>query len=215
MEIPMKAKVQCADGPGGQPTRLIVDPANRRITHLVVKERQRPQAERLVPIRYVTDTTGDLICLRCSRRDLSDMRPLVVTEFVWAQMPDRDDGPRQNVDVPYMVPKWVKVKHKSIPRGELGLRCGARVVATDGEVGRVQEFLIDPAECTITHLVLRAGLPWHRDAVTIPITEIDRIEERTVYLSLDKNHVKALPALPVRRKGPRAGKPTAPAPRHR
>lgn len=212
MEIPMKAKVQCADGPGGQPTRLIVDPANRRITHLVVKERQPPQAERLVPIRYVTDTTGELIRLRCSRRDLSEMPPLVATEFVWAEMPDIDDGPRQSVDVPYVVPKWVKVRHRSIPRGELGVRRGARVKATDGEVGRVQEFLIDPAEGNITHLVLREGLPWHRDTVTIPITEIDRIEERTVYLSLDKNCVKALS---VRRKEPRAGKPTAPAPRHR
>ncbi len=155
MEIPMKAKVQCTDGAGVQPTMLLVDPTNNRITHLVVKERQPPQAERLVPIRCVRDTTGEVIRLRCSLHDLSEMRPLVMTEFVRAEMPDLDDGPRQCADVPYLVPKWVKVKHKSIPRGELGVRRGVRVMATDREVGRAGEFVIDPASGNITHLVLR------------------------------------------------------------
>lgn len=100
---------------------------------------------------------------------------------------------------PFVVPKWVEVEHESIPPGELGVRRGARVRATDGNVGRVDEFVVDPTSGHITHLVLREGLPWDQEEVTIPITEIDRIEEKTVYLKLDKDSVEALPAVPVRR----------------
>ena len=200
MDIPMKAKVQCVDGPCGHSTRVIINPTNRKITHVVVEERQSPHAERLVPIRHLTETTGDMIRLGCSRHELSEMRPLILTEFVCAQMPDLDDASFEYSLHPFVVPKWVEVKHKSIPQGELGVRRGAKVKAIDGTVGRVDEFVIDPGSGGITHLVLREGHLWDQEEVTIPITEIERIEERTVYLALDKKAIKALPTIPVRRK---------------
>lgn len=177
MDIPMKAKVQCADGPGGHSTQVIINPTNRKITHVVVKERQSPHAERLVPIRYFTETTGDMIRLRCSRHELSEMRPLVLTEFVHAQVRDLEDGSYKYLLHPYVGPKWVEVKHKSIPPGELGVRSGVKVKALDGVVGRVDEIVIDPASGNITHLVLRDGHPWDQEEVTIPITAIERIRE--------------------------------------
>jgi sporulation protein YlmC with PRC-barrel domain len=200
MDIPMKAKVQCTDGPGGHSTLVIINPTNKKITHVVVRERQSPHAERLVPIRYITDTTDDVIHLRCSRHELSEMRPLVLTEFVQAKMPALHDGSHEHLLQPYVIPKWVGAKHRSIPPGELGVRREAKVKATDGTVGRVGEFVIDPASGNITHLLLQGGHLWDHEEVTIPITEIERIEEGTVYLALDKKGVKALPTVPVRRK---------------
>jgi hypothetical protein len=35
--------------------------------------------------------------------------------------------------------------------------------------------------------------------VTIPVSQIERIEENAVYLRLDKHSIEALPAIPVRR----------------
>jgi sporulation protein YlmC with PRC-barrel domain len=200
MDIPMRAKVRCVDGLGGQPTMLVVDPANKRITHLVVKERQSPQAERLVPIRYVKDTTDEAIRLTCSRHEISEMQPLVRTEFVRVDMPDADGCPRQSPDIHYVVPKWIKVRHRSIPRGQHGVRRGARVAATDGVVGRLEEFVIDPGSGNISHLLIRDGQLWERERVMIPGTEIERIEEGTVHLTLDKTGVKALATTPIRRK---------------
>jgi sporulation protein YlmC with PRC-barrel domain len=199
MEISMKAKVQCSDGHGGQPTLLIIDPTDRRITHLAVKEGQPPHAERLVPFRYVAGTDGEVIRLRCTRAALSQMQPLVLTEFVRASMPDLDDGSRQCADMPYGVPKWVKVKHRSIPRGELGVRRGTRAKATDGEVGRVEEFVIDPASGNITHLILRHGRGWGKAEVLVPVAEVRHIEERTVHLALDRKGVRALEMVPAYR----------------
>ena len=199
MDIPMKAKVHCADGPGGTSAMVIINPTNQRITHMVVKERQSPHVERLVPIRYIADTTDDVIRLTCSRHELTAMQPLVRTEFVLAEMPDFDEGSRHCADVHYVVPKWVKVRHRSIPRGEHGVRRGARVAATDGVVGRLNKFMIDPGSGNITQLLVRDGQLWGRERVMIPNTQIERIEEGTVRLALDKEGVKAL-ATPVPRK---------------
>jgi hypothetical protein len=40
---------------------------------------------------------------------------------------------------------------------------------------------------------------WGEKDVTIPVSEIDRIEETVIHLKLDKQSVKALPAIPIRR----------------
>jgi hypothetical protein len=36
--------------------------------------------------------------------------------------------------------------------------------------------------------------------VTIPVSQIERIEENTVYLKLDKHSIEVLPAVPVSRR---------------
>jgi sporulation protein YlmC with PRC-barrel domain len=74
------------------------------------------------------------------------------------------------------------------------------VEATDGHAGRVDEFLVDPANGHITHLVLREGHLWGQKDVTIPVAQIDRIEDGAVYLKLDKESIGALPAIPIRRR---------------
>ncbi|KPK14357.1 MAG: hypothetical protein AMK69_28870 [Nitrospira bacterium SG8_3] len=53
-------------------------------------------------------------------------------------------------------------------------------------MGPVTEFLVDQTDGHITHLVLREGHMWGRKDVTIPVFQIDRIEEDAVYLKLNK-----------------------------
>jgi hypothetical protein len=86
-------------------------------------------------------------------------------------MPDLDDASFEYALHPYVVPKWVEVKHKSIPHGELGVRRGAKVKAIDGSVGRVDEFVVEPGSGEITHLVLQDGHLWDQEEVTIPIRD--------------------------------------------
>jgi hypothetical protein len=37
IEFAMGAKASCVDGPGGEVTRLIIDPATETVTHLVIE----------------------------------------------------------------------------------------------------------------------------------------------------------------------------------
>jgi sporulation protein YlmC with PRC-barrel domain len=201
MDIPIDAKVQCSDGLGGRSMLVIVNPTTKKVTNVVVRERQDPHTERLVPIRYVVETTDDLIRLSCPRHKLSEMREFIQTEFVRADFrafPDFEDYAPYMLHA-YVVPSWIATKHQSIPRGELGIRRRAQVRTTDGKVGRVDEFVVEPASGDITHLVMRDGHLWEQEEVTIPISAIARIEANTVLLKLDKAGVDTLPTIPVKR----------------
>ena len=93
----------------------------------------------------------------------------------------------------------IVVDAKQIPADELAIHRGTQVEARDGHIGQVSEFLVNPTTGHITHLVLKEGILWNKKAVTIPAAQVDRIEQDTVYLKLDKKAVEALPSIPVNR----------------
>jgi hypothetical protein len=99
---------------------------------------------------------------------------------------------------PYLAEdEWnIPVEHEQVPAGEFALVKGAHVVARDGMVGRVDEFLTDPAG-KITHLIMRKGHLWGQKDVTIAVADIDRIESNNIYLKLDKHAVGTLPAMAI------------------
>ena len=76
---------------------------------------------------------------------------------------------------------------------------GTHVEATDGLVGKVDEFVVDPENSHITHLVMREGHLWGKKDVIIPISALGETRGNTVFLSLDKQQVEALPAFPLHR----------------
>jgi hypothetical protein len=92
-----------------------------------------------------------------------------------------------------------EVPSEQIPPDELAVRRGARVHATDGHIGKVDEFLVDPINCHVTHLVLREGHLWAQKEIAIPISEIKRMGEDEVHLKLIKKKVEQLPAIPIHR----------------
>ena len=196
-DIPLNAHVECADGLCGQSTYLTINPITQQVTHVVVKEKGFRHTDHLVPIDLVVETTPHLIRLRCTKNELAKIEPFIETHYIQVQRPRYEDTPYRLW--PLAVPKEsmaIPVEHEHIPSGELAVHRGARVEATDGDVGRVDEFLVDPANGHITHLVLREGHLWDKKDVAIPVSGIDHIEENTVYLKLDKHTIESLP--PVR-----------------
>lgn len=190
MEIPIKAKIQCTDGPGGEATHLIVHSGTKRVTQLVVKEAQAHHIERVVPFKFVGETTSNEIRLRISRQELSKMKSFVRTDFVETSW--TNDG-RTPVEIR-------KIKRQNIADDELAVDSGTRVRATDSQAGRIDELMVEPTSGSITHLVLREGPIWAPKAVTIPIGEVIRIGEKAVYLRTDRASIEALPTTPVRRR---------------
>ncbi|MCX6050608.1 MAG: hypothetical protein NT075_36420 [Chloroflexi bacterium] len=86
---------------------------------------------------------------------------------------------------------------EQVPPAELGIHRGAHVEASDGRVGQVDEFLVNPANFHITHLVLREGHLWGKQVVTISVSAIESIKDDCVYLKLSKAELLALPHVPV------------------
>jgi len=204
-DIPLNADVECADGSVGKSTYVIINPTTQQMTHLVVKEKGFHHTERVVPVDWVVETTHDLIRLRCTKDELAKMEPFIETHYILEERPRYDDV-RHNayLMLPYVVGKTeatlTPVEYERIPPGELAVHRGAHVEATDGHVGRVDEFLVDQATGHITHLVLWEGHLWGQKEVIIPVSEIHHIEEDTVYLKLDRHAIESLPAVPVRRR---------------
>jgi sporulation protein YlmC with PRC-barrel domain len=198
MDISIKAKVDCVDGHYGHIAYLILNPTTDQVTHVVVATNLFPESAHLVPIEKVVECQPDRVCLSISRAELDQSEPFIEADFlgVGADDPDEDTfmvWPYAEVDAGMVV-----VEHKRIPQGEVEVHRGARVVATDGVVGQVDAFLIDPKSGKTTHLLLRKGHLWGQKDITIAVSEIERIEHNHVFLRLDKRAIAALPAVNAR-----------------
>ncbi len=73
-EFTVGVRTECSDGYCGQLSRIITDPATRKITHLVIKPQHRLGSDRLVSIELV-DMTADDISLRCTLAEFEKLQP--------------------------------------------------------------------------------------------------------------------------------------------
>ena len=213
-DIPLNVKVTCIDGECGKSSHVIINPLNQSITHVVVhSENFLDSNERLVTLDKVIATTHKSIQLKCTTQELVAMEKFTETHFInsdAAEYAAFDSRPEHIFDEFDLYSMWpyvyyedsmysIPVEEERIPPGEIAVRRGANVEAFDGHIGRVDEFVIDPTDGHITHLVVREGHLWNKKEVTLPLSAIDRMDEDEVYVNLDKKTVKSLPAIPVRR----------------
>lgn len=209
MEIPVQAQVECTDGVFGHSVYVLINPVTEQLTHLVVHGTLAPQTEYLVPIESVAGTVAGTIQLRCSQAQLAGMAPFIQTEFIRNEVPRSGGMYNQTYATgeyfywPYVgseKTEYEPVEHRQIPLGEMALRRGTRVEATDGPVGHVDEFVLNTDSGHITHLVMREGHAWSPKDVIIPVSALGDMRRDTVFLKLDKHEIEALPTFPVQRR---------------
>jgi hypothetical protein len=207
MEIPLNAQVECTDGICGRSEYVLIYPLNNQVTHLVVKEDSSPNKEYIVPVDFVTKTIAETIQLRCSKAELKKMHPFLRTSFIEEKISTMNPGYAGEMIASYYLPYVtfertveVAVEHQQIPLGELALSRGTRVEATDGYVGKIDEFVVNPENDYITHLVMREGHLWGKKDVIIPLSAMGNKHDDTVYLKLDKHQIEALPTFPLHRR---------------
>jgi sporulation protein YlmC with PRC-barrel domain len=198
MDIPLNAEVVCVDGDCGHSLELIIDPKNDAVTHVVVKEKKTPHEERLVPVTSIVGTTSHVIRLQCTMEEFERF-DIYCEKDVFVEPGNMQVFDTRGDEYVFPMKKVVVVEHKSVPKGELPLQRHASIIAVDGHVGRLDELMIDPDTDRITHLVLRESHLWGPREVTIPVSEIDRIDESEIYLKLTKEKIKDLPVIPIRR----------------
>ncbi len=202
MDIPINVEVRCTDETCGTSNCVILNPITDQITHVAVQGKSFPYVKRLVPVEKIKATTPEMIQLSCDLYEYMTMLEFIQTEFI---IPDPYGGNQvipTTMLLPYtMVMGTVTIEHERIPPNELAIHRGTPVMATDGHVGNVDEFIIEPKSGHITHLVLREGHLWGKKDVSIPVSQIDHIEKDAVYLKTSKEQIEALPILPIHRSG--------------
>ena len=188
-EFTIGAKASCSDGSCGEVSRLVIDPAAGTVTHLVITPGHRRETGRLVAVELVDNTAGH-ISVRCTLAEFDRLEHAAERKLVTGMEGvggglvgvGYDPGPGQ----PRMVIEDL------VPVGESDVGPGERVHAVDGEIGRVQGFLVDPADRRATHVLLQEGHLWGRKEVAIPISAVTGYDGG-IRLNITKQQVAELP----------------------
>jgi hypothetical protein len=187
-EFAIGAKASCTDGPCGEVTRLIVDPAARTVTHLVIKPEHEAGRARLVPLDLVGATAGE-IRLRCTLAEFGQLERADETDLVEGRASRLGPAGER---APMGIPKATRtVVEEIVPLGEIQVRPGEPVHALDGEIGHVQGCLVD-ADRRLTHVLLKEGHFWGRKEVAIPVSAVTGLEDG-IRLNLTRKQVEDLP----------------------
>jgi sporulation protein YlmC with PRC-barrel domain len=205
-EFAIGAQASASDGVCGEVSRLIMDPAALTVTHLVIEPKHRREPGRLVPVHLVDTTTGQ-IRLRCSIAEFDELDLAEETDL--AEGLDYGGGYGQAEAVQgyggtgYMGGSGMGigmglghstpvVVHDVVPLGEADVQRGESVHALDGEIGKVQGFVVDPDDNHITHVLLQEGHLWGRKEVSIPISAVIGVDAG-IRLNITKKQVEDLP----------------------
>jgi sporulation protein YlmC with PRC-barrel domain len=208
MDVPLNVEVYCSDGVCGRSTAIVVERATRQVTHFVV---QSEEGEYLVPIGVIVESSPVRIDLRWSREELRAAEPFVkevpateeeIAIMSAAMTQSSVMGPYTAPDAAYMVTYLsnATVPQEQVSEGEVAIHRDDRVEATDGDAGKVDELIIDPATNRISHLVLREGHFWGKRDITIPLDQVDHAANGVIYLKLDKKAIGRLPAVQAPKK---------------
>lgn len=192
MDVPLNVDVNCADGPGGRSSTIVLNPITSEITHVVVKE---GRDEFVVPLDLISESTPVHIQLRCTQEEMKKLDLFLKMQFLGADSrspefelkmdaaeSDANWWPYTQIDDQYMD---VYDMVEQVPHHELAVHKGAKVRASDGHIGQVDAFIVNPTNNHISHLVLKERHLFGRREVTISISEIDHIVQDTVFLKLE------------------------------
>ena len=221
-EFMIGSEVACSDGVCGDLRRVVVDPVARAITHLVVEPRHRRGTGHLVPVDLVA-STGKEIQLRCTTAEFHSLEDAEETQFLPGASGEWGYEQEHMMSFPYyglgtggmsgMGPGGVGMRGMGtgamgmgagphaitsdrVPVGEVELRRGEHVHATDGPIGRVQGLVVDSSDHHVTHVLLDEGHLWGEKRVAIPIGAVTRVGDG-VRLNLTKDQVRDLPPVDV------------------
>jgi hypothetical protein len=199
------AAVTCRDGTCGRLSRVVVDPLARALTHLVVEPKDRLRVGRLVPIELVDESVEE-IRLRCSMNEFAGLEGAEETRFLTEASEQLGYGADEIFAWPYYglgagmggmggmgvesIPQFV---YDRVPVGEIEVCRGEHVHASDGDIGRIEGLVIDPADHRVTHVLLEQGHLWGKREIAIPIGAVTGVTIDGVTLKLTKAEVRDLP----------------------
>jgi sporulation protein YlmC with PRC-barrel domain len=210
----MGAEVFATDGPVGELTAIVVDPIAQAVTHLIITPPHHPTLGHLVALDLVEDD-GDPITLRVTVAQFrgldsaEDEHVLSVSGGKWAaaqgktfsfpyySLAGQAGGGSAGSAAPELTPGHHYMPDDTsdrVPLGEVEVRRGDQVHATDGWIGSVEGLVIDPADHHVTHVLLAEGHFWGHKQVAIPITNTSRVGD-SIRVELTKKQVEDLPAV--------------------
>jgi sporulation protein YlmC with PRC-barrel domain len=192
MDLHLNAHVECTDGRVGRLENIVLNPKAEKVTFLVVRGNDLQNTERIIPEKLVREATRETVHLSIDKKEFERMKHLIQEDYIPSNimlyMADKAGWAMGT-------PAGVFVEHEAVPANGMVVHKGSKVLAADGHVGQVDDFLVEQKTGRITHLILREGHLWGKKDISIPVNRIDRYENGEVYLNIDKKSVEELPII--------------------
>jgi hypothetical protein len=204
-EFTIGAEVSCGDEECGKLARVVLDPIAKAVTHVVVEPKALEDVSRLVPVDRVESATPEQVKLNLTKDEFGKLESAEDVQFLPGTPLAGAFGPGQVIAWPYYSLDMglaesdlvTPVTYDKVPLGEVEVRRGDRVHATDGEIGRVEGLVVDSGDKHVTHVLLQEGHLWGRHDVALPISTVDKVDEEGIKLKLTKEQVKGLPPVDI------------------
>jgi uncharacterized protein YrrD len=199
----------------GEVDRVVIDPETREVTAVIVRKGLLFSEDKVVPISLIAEATDERVTLREDAGDLERLPLFEEAHYVPVPDDDQADYPRPLYWYPpypslsltwwgfpnYMgYPPYPMETERNIPDGQIALKEGARVVASDGEhVGDVKHVMTEALADRVTHLLIAQGGLFNQEQKLIPITWVRGINEDEVQLRVTSDclrDVREYPATP-------------------
>lgn len=207
MRLELGAEVRCSDDArAGRLGDVVVDPVERRVTHVVVRPSHGADPSRLVPFTLVADEPGDgRLALRCTAAELERLEPTQDFALVpLGEHPTADEGWDVGVEDDVPLPSYetggmgdyvgafestIGVTYDRIPKGTVELRSGSGVEYDDGRsAGHLSALEVDGD--TLTGVVFPRGHLWRKRDVVVPIDSVAELATDTVVVTVSSGAVE-------------------------
>jgi len=203
MQYQRGAMVLSADGQdAGKVDRLVIEPSNRQVTHLVVRKGVLLPEDKVIPVEQVRNANGNAITLTVKGDALKSLPPFEETHYI-----PEDQGSSATEDVNEVPLLWYPpalmgpmpdyrlappvIVQKNIPKGTIALKEGAKVFSHDEQrIGDIARIFTSPTD-QITFFFVAHGLIQKKYKL-IPANWIARVMEDEVYLSVSARLVEGL-----------------------
>jgi sporulation protein YlmC with PRC-barrel domain len=211
MHLRLDAHVRTTDGLSGTLADVVLDPARRAVTHVVVRAGDPDPTARLVPLQLVTGgaEAGDALSLTCTTAQFEQLESIQGYAYLPVdERPAPDSEWDVGVEDVVMMPSYqgadlgvytaeidpnVGVTYDRVPKGEVEIRRSSVVVSSDGhELGAVEAVVVE--EGRITQVVVDHGHLWWHRTVRVPIESIATLETNAVGVALTKDEFGKLPS---------------------
>jgi len=200
--IPLQlgGSVACSDGPAGTLSDVVIDPGERRVSHIVVEDPNG--AARLVPAELLLrgEAPDRTVVLSCTIQDVSNLPTIRSFSYVGPDTsPQSDDRSDIGVEDIQVVPSFgvtefgdfgadlwsgYTVTYDRIPPGSAELRRSSVAVSADGqEIGTVEGFHV--AGTRLMHVVVQHTRLSYAGQAVIPIGAVGAIETDRITMVLD------------------------------
>jgi hypothetical protein len=211
MQLRLDDHLRTPDGLTGTLADVVIDPAKKSVTHVVVRAGEPDPAARLVPLQLVTggSAPGEALSLTCTSEEFGQLES--VQGYAYLPIDERPAPDSQwdvGVEDVVMMPSYqgadlgvytaevdpnVGVTYDRVPKGEVEIRRSSVVASSDeDDLGTVHAIVLKDG--TIGSFEVEHGHLWWKRVVSVPIESVAKLETNEITLGLTRGEFGKLPS---------------------